>query len=222
MADVVLIVAAHPDDEALGCGGTIARHTAAGDIVHVLFLSDGVSSRGNKEGLAERNEAAEKALDILGVNSVSYAMFPDNAMDGLPLIDIVKKVEEAVSQLKPRVVYTHHSGDLNVDHQVAAQAVMTACRPQPGCPVEESYGCEVLSSTEWQAPDVEPFKPSYFVDIEATLEQKMEALEAYDLEMRDFPHARSYEAVKALATVRGVQNGMVAAEAFTVLRFLKR
>lgn len=221
--NIVLVVAAHPDDEALGCGGTMARHASDCDAVHVLFLSDGVSSRGSADGLSARNEAAEKASEVLGVGSTTYGTLPDNKMDHVALLDVVQVVEASISSLKPNIIYTHHNGDLNVDHRIAAQAVMTACRPQSGHSVQEIYSFEVPSSTEWQSPDYEPrFAPSYFVDIERTLEQKMNALKAYDIEMRDFPHSRSYEAVRALATVHGARNGMKAAEAFMVQRILRR
>lgn len=221
--NIVLVVAAHPDDEALGCGGTMARHANDGDAVHVLFLSDGVSSRGSVEGLSERNEAAESASKVLGVQSTAYGTLPDNKMDNVALLDVVQVVEASINTLQPNIIYTHHNGDLNVDHRIAAQAVMTACRPQAGHPVEEIYSFEVPSSTEWQSPDYEPrFTPSCFVNIESTLERKMDALKAYDMEMRDFPHSRSYEAIRALATVHGARNGMKAAEAFMIQRILRR
>lgn len=221
--NIVLVVAAHPDDEVLGCGGTMARHVDAGDAVHVLFLSDGVSSRGSAQGLAERNEAAEKASEVLGVDSTTYGTLPDNKMDNVALLDVVQVVEACISKIQPNIIYTHHNGDLNIDHRIAVQAVMTACRPQSGHPVEEIYSFEIPSSTEWQSPDFEPrFSPSYFVDISQSISRKMDALKAYDMEMRTFPHSRSYEAVEALATVHGARNGMKAAEAFMVQRILKR
>lgn len=220
--NTVLVVAAHPDDEVLGCGGAMARHADHGDDVHVLFLSDGVSSRGSDDGLAQRNKAAEAAAETLGVSSTTYGTLPDNMMDSVPLLDIVKVIEASIEALKPNIIYTHHNGDLNLDHRLAAQAVMTACRPQKGHCVTEIYSFEIPSSTEWQSPDYAPaFRPSYFIDIEKTLERKIKALECYDMEMRPFPHSRSYEAVRALATLHGARNAMHAAEAFIVQRILK-
>lgn len=213
--DTVLVVAAHPDDELLGCGGTIARHARDGAKVHVLFMTDGVGARGSSGGEAARRKSAEAALKILGAEAPVFLNFPDNAMDGVALLDIVKKVEETFARVKPTIVYTHHGGDLNVDHQVTHRATMTACRPLPGFSVRAIYGFEVLSSTEWS---LTPFQPSRFVAID--IELKLKALREYHQEMREAPHARSYEAVKALAVVRGASAGLPAAEAFSVLRLV--
>jgi LmbE family N-acetylglucosaminyl deacetylase len=219
MADrsqTVLIVAAHPDDELLGCGGAIARHAREGAKVYVLFMTDGVGARGATGGEAARRKSAEAALKILGAEAPMFLDFPDNAMDGVPLLDIVKKIEEAVARVKPSIVYTHHGGDLNVDHQVTHRAIMTACRPLPGSSVRAIYGFEVLSSTEWS---LAPFHPARFVGID--IELKLKALREYHQEMREAPHARSYEAVRALAVVRGASAGLPAAEGFSVLRLVE-
>ncbi|MAH06461.1 MAG: PIG-L family deacetylase [Alphaproteobacteria bacterium] len=221
--NTVLVVAAHPDDEVLGCGGTMARHALKGDRVHVLFLSDGVSSRdeGDRD-VGIRNEAAEKAGKILSVSSISYGNFPDNQMDSVPLLDVVKFVHKHIEKIRPNIIYTHHHGDLNIDHQVASQATTTACRPQQGHPVKEIYTFEIPSSTEWQNPTLSTvFMPNIFIDISSTIDTKMKALGAYDIEMRPFPHSRSYEAVQALATLHGARNGLNAAEAFMCLRVIK-
>jgi LmbE family N-acetylglucosaminyl deacetylase len=215
-SDTVLVVAAHPDDELLGCGGTIARHAREGAKVHVLFMTDGVGARGSSVGEAARRKSAEAALKILGAEAPVFLNFPDNAMDGVVLLDIVKKVEETVARVKPTIVYAHHGGDLNVDHQATHRATMTACRPLPGSSVRAIYGFEVLSSTEWS---LTPFQPARFAGID--IELKLKALREYHQEMREAPHARSYEAVKALAVVRGASAGLPAAEAFSVLRLVE-
>lgn len=218
----ILVVAAHPDDEALGCGGTIARHAREGAAVHVVFMTDGVGARGSSAGDRERQAAANAALKLLGAQPPVFLDFPDNQLDTVPFLAVVKKVEEAVSRTNPSIIYTHHSGDLNIDHQITQRAVMTACRPMPGSGVREIYGFEVLSSTEWAAPAQDgPFLPVRFVGIYAFLDQKLEALRCYAHEMREFPHSRSYETVKALAVLRGSNNGLRAAEAFTVLRIVE-
>ena len=218
----VLVVAAHPDDEVLGCGGTIARHVAEGSAAHVLFLADGVSSRlggGGKDELARRNAAASNAAKVLGLHPPRLFGGPDNALDGMPLIEIIRGIEAVIAEIKPDVVYTHHAGDLNVDHRIACQAVLTACRPQPGFCVRAIYAFEVPSSTEWAASSTGPsFTPQRFVDVTATLDKKRQALAAYQEEMRPFPHARSAEAVDALMRYRGASVGVAAAEAFVVLR----
>ncbi len=217
--NTILVVAAHGDDEVLGCGGVMARHAALGDAVHVLLLADGETSRGAGDTNA-RQKAAQAAGKVLGVQSVTCLDLPDNRMDGLPLLDVVRKVENEVERTKPQIIYTHHGGDLNVDHQVVHRAVLTACRPLPSSTVREIYGFEVLSSTEWASTDQDAtaFRPVRFVATDRYFERKVEALHCYETEMRDFPHARSYGAVEALAKLRGAQNGLAAAEAFTVLR----
>lgn len=222
MSKTVLIVAAHTDDEALGCGGTIAKHVAQGDNVYAVFLADGLTSRpdSNAERLNDRNTAASKAQVILGIKKNFMLDFPDNRMDSLALLDVVQRLEGILEELQPQVVYTHHGGDLNVDHRIAHQAVLTACRPVPGASVKEIYAFEVLSATEWNTPGVMPFIPNVFVDISEHLEKKMEALLAYDQEMRGEPHPRSMANARRLAEYRGNCAGIRAAEGFMLIRFL--
>lgn len=217
------MVAAHADDEALGCGGTIARHVEAGDHVEVVFVADGVSSRpGAGEGdLACRLQATERAKQILGITKTRFLGLPDNRLDSVPLLDIVLSLEAIIAELKPAVVYTHHYGDLNVDHRVTYRAVMTACRPLPCATVREIFAFEVLSSTEWACDEASPFIPNYFVDVSTTLEKKLRALEAYSLEMRESPHSRSLVHAASLAHHRGHCVGIEAAEAFMVIRNIK-
>lgn len=223
MNKTVLVVAAHSDDEALGCGGSIARHVAEGDSVHVVFLADGVTSRNESvpDDLVSRIDATEKACQILGVESKWFLGLPDNQLDSLPLIEIIKPLEKVIQKIRPQVVYTHHFGDLNVDHRVSHQAVMTACRPLPkGC-VAEMYTFEVMSSTEWNSPGYLPFTPNMFVDISDFLDVKMRALEAYCEEMRTVPHSRSLDNLTELARHRGKCVGFYAAEAFMTMRVLR-
>jgi N-acetylglucosamine malate deacetylase 1 len=218
--ETVLVVAAHPDDEALGCGGTIARHIAAGDAVHVLFVADGVRGRGEgRDAIAQRRANCHHALALLGVKEPSFLDLVDQKLDATPLYDVTTAIENATRDLRPDVVYTHHAGDLNADHRVVSQAVLTAFRPLPGAAGRCIYGFEVASSTEWAFGSTgEDFRPARFVDISATFDAKMAALRAYDGEMRNFPHARSYKAVEALAVWRGATVGVPYAEAFTVFR----
>lgn len=219
----ILIVAAHADDEVLGCGGTIARHVAEGDAVHVIFMADGVGSRGDEQitELEARNQARDAALKILGVIEWHALDFPDNRMDSVPLLDVVQALEPIVRKIQPERVYTHHHGDLNVDHRVTHQAVLTACRPLPGSSVREILAFEVMSSTEWATPGLAPFIPNAFVDISAYLPKKLEALAAYELEMRPAPHSRSVEHIEALARHRGHSMGVAAAEGFEVVRVVE-
>ena len=223
MSNTVLVVAAHADDEALGCGGSLAKHVAAGDKVHVIFVADGVTSRGGagQDDLVRRQQATEKARQILGISTTTFLDLPDNRLDSLPLLDIVQPLETLIGKLQPKIIYTHHYGDLNVDHRLVHQAVMTACRPLPGSTVREILTFEVMSSTEWSGPGLAPFLPNFFVDISAQMESKMQALEAYALEMRVPPHSRSKEHMRCLAKHHGYCMGVDAAEAFMVMRVLR-
>ena len=222
----VLVLAAHPDDEVLGCGGAMAKLAAAGAQVHVAFLADGVSARGPDAAamaaeLAARRVAAEKACRILGTSSVSFDDFPDNRMDTVPLLDIIVKIEALISKHRPDTVFTHHAGDVNVDHRRIHEAVIAACRPQTGHPVRSLLSFEVPSSTEWQLPGSgTPFVPNWFIDISATLARKLEALDAYAAELRQWPHPRSRQGVEHLARWRGASVGVDAAEAFVLGRQL--
>ena len=219
----VLVVAAHADDEALGCGGTIAKHRAAGDSVSVCFMTDGVGARGHEEAeAATRDSAAKAALAQLGVERFQRHAFPDNGMDQVPCLDLARAIEAEIERVQPDMVYTHHQGDLNVDHRATHEAVMTALRPQPGQRVTTILTFEVMSSTEWRAPSpATAFTPDWYVDISETLAAKRRALECYALEMRDWPHSRSVEALEHLARHRGATMGCAAAEAFKLVRALR-
>jgi LmbE family N-acetylglucosaminyl deacetylase len=224
----ILVVAAHPDDEILGCGGTIARHVIAGATCHVLILGEGITSRDvirnedvQKNKIVELNRQAKQAACIIGVTSLEIDSFPDNRMDSVDLLNVVKRIETAIGKFKPEIIYTHHFGDLNIDHRVIARAVVTATRPIGQIRVREIYAFETPSSTEWAFTNpYEHFRPNCFVNIEKTLDKKIKALNAYLSEKRDFPHPRSSEALTSLAKVRGVQAGFEAAEAFCLIRKL--
>ncbi len=219
MSERIAVIAAHPDDEALGCGGTMARFAASGAEIHVIFVADGEGARGATDRIAARQAMAADAALRLGAQAPRFLDFADNRLDGADLLDIVQAIEAELRSIAPTIVYTHHGGDLNIDHRLVHDAVLTACRPLPGSGVRAIYGFEVLSSTEWGAPDSMPaFRPTRFVGIGAHLPDKLAALEAYGPEIRPFPHPRSASAVEALARYRGAQSGLTAAEAFSVLR----
>lgn len=229
MSHHILVIAAHPDDEVLGCGGTIARHHQMGDTVSVLMFTDGVGSRSNapqpgaSEGLAERRACAERASTILGVAHLEMLSYPDNAMDTVPLLEIVKAIEAALDRAQPNIVYTHHASDVNIDHRRVHDASIAACRPQPGHVVEQLLFFETPSSTEWRPPaSMSCFAPNWFVDISDTFSAKLDALRAYAPELREFPHPRSLEAVEHLARWRGASVGLAAAEAFELGRNIQK
>lgn len=189
-----------------------------------MFLTNGVGARNPEQddpGARRRAKAARRAGDILGVGRIVQRDFPDNRLDSVPLLDIVQAIEPVIAEVEPAVILTHSADDLNVDHRVCHQAVLTACRPQPGHPVRTILGFEVTSSTEW-AFSAPAFAPNYFVDIGAQLDQKLKALDAYSEEMRPAPHPRSAESVAALARWRGATVGCTAAEAFSVVRMITK
>lgn len=219
----ILVVCAHPDDEVLGCGGTMARHVANGDSVSAMFMTNGVSARRGLEELREvnlRKHAAKQAASIVATAEPVFLDFPDNAMDTIQFLDIVKSVEEVIDVLNPNIVYTHFPGDLNIDHCLTHKAVLTACRPQRSSPVEKIYCFEVLSSTEWSSSVFSSFNPNIFVNITHFWAAKEKALKCYNNEMRESPHSRSYTCVESLASLRGQTSGFRFAEAFVLERML--
>jgi LmbE family N-acetylglucosaminyl deacetylase len=224
----VLVVAAHPDDEVLGCGGTVAGLTRQGHDVSIAILGEGITSRYDRREQADAaslealHNAARRAAEVLGVKDVSLHDFPDNRFDTVPLLDIVKVVEGLVARLSPEVIYTHHGGDLNIDHVITHRAVLTATRPVLGQPVREIYAFEIASSTEWAFQRFEQgFRPNVFVDVSGTLGLKVGALSCYDSETRAFPHPRSPEALEAIAKRWGSVVGLGAAETFELIRAVR-
>lgn len=222
----ILVIAAHPDDEVLGCGGTIAQHADCGDRVEILIIAEGATSRQKSrdrsqatDELTTLTKAAKTAGSILGAANVELLDFPDNRLDSLDRLDLIKCIEERIDHHQPECVYVHHAGDVNVDHRRLHEAVVTACRPTPGHKVKQLLSFEVASSTEWQPPgSALPFQPNWFIDISNQWDRKLNALKAYTNEMREWPHARSIKAVEHLARWRGSQVGVEAAEAFCLLR----
>lgn len=224
----VLVVAAHPDDELLGCGGTAARLSQEGHSVYLSILGEGITSRHKEREAADvgaiesLHTASQRVADLLGAKQLSLHDLPDNRFDSIPLLELIKIVEELLARWRPEAVYTHHGGDLNVDHRVVSQAVMTATRPIAGQTVRDVYMFEVASSTEWAFQQLSPaFRPNVFVDISNTLNRKLEGMRQYESEIRKFPHPRSSEALTAIAQRWGSVAGCKAAEAFELVRSLR-
>lgn len=220
-----LVIAAHPDDEVLGCGGTIARLAAEGSSVSILILATGLTSRADFDPARDAGklqlhlERARRAGALLGAREVSFGGFPDQRMDTLPLLDITQAIERVIARVQPECVLTQHGGDLNLDHAITFRATMTATRPIAGGPVKRLYSYEVPSSTDWSFQQFEPrFRPSVFFDITAHVEKKIAAMQLYESEARVFPHPRSPEALRAGAQRWGSQVGVAAAEAFHCVR----
>ncbi len=221
----VLVLASHPDDEVLGCGGTIARLAQDGVDVDIAILGEGVTSRyadrdeADLEVVARLHDTSRRVGELLGARSVELFGLPDNRFDTVPLLDVVKVIEELVERLRPATLFTQAGGDLNVDHAVLFRAALTATRPVAGHPVRRVYAYEVMSSTEWAFGQFElAFQPNLFVDIAATLERKVEAMQLYESEARPFPHPRAPESLRAAARRWGSNAGVEAAEAFQLVR----
>jgi LmbE family N-acetylglucosaminyl deacetylase len=224
----VLVVAAHPDDEILGCGGTAARLVQEGRDVCFAILGEGITSRyKDREGADPQDSAllhghARAAAAQIGVKDIFLFQLPDNRLDTVPLLEVVKLVEDVIEKTKPESVYTHHPGDLNVDHGIVHRAVLTATRPMAGQSVREIYAFEVPSSTDWAFGSLQPaFHPNVFVNVTSTLEIKIAAMSCYGTEAREFPHPRSAEALRAVAKRWGSIAGCEAAEAFQLVRSVR-
>ena len=218
----ILVIAAHPDDELLGVGGTAAVHVARGDEVRMAVMCEGISMRYSPERHAEVQAQARRSSEILGVTDLVLRDLPDQQLDTLPLTQVAGEVEKLVDEFQPEVVYSHFGGDVNRDHQVLAEAVLIATRPYAAPFVREILMYETPSSTEWGSPVVLPaFQPNVFVDISSTLEKKVEAFLCYSAEVREAPHPRSPEALRDRARYWGSLINRPAAEPFAAVRLLR-
>jgi LmbE family N-acetylglucosaminyl deacetylase len=214
----ILVISPHALDEVLGCGGVLAAATERGDMATtVIVFGDGTGHDG------KRRKAAEEAAALLGCTNPQFLGMPENRGDAVALSDVIGPLESAISKVKPDMVYVPHGGSLHVDHRSTYRAAVTALRPLPGSRVQAIYGYEILSSTDWApACDLESFVPCRYEEITAQLQIKMAAIDLYAFDMRPPPHARSAEAVRRLAEMRGSTVGLSASEAFTVVREIKR
>lgn len=226
----IMIVVAHPDDEIIGIGATI--HKLVNEYnseVKCLILGEGITSRDpsrnikHREGdLKKHNQDILKAKEIIGYSDLTTYNFPDNRFDSIPLLDIIKVVEKEKNLFSPEIILTHHSGDLNIDHQITNKAVITACRPTLDESVRLIITFETFSGTEWQVsnnPDV--FRPNLFVEIsKENLDAKKRAMDSYSFEKRNFPHPRSSKSLEVSAIKNGINIGYNLAESFCIVRML--
>lgn len=217
----ILIVAAHPDDEVLGCFAIVAKLIQDGYEAYTLILSSGKTSRGkvDEKELHLIQEEMKQANGLIGIKEVFCMNFPDNAFDSVPLIEIVKEIEKIKVKIKPEIIFTHHLGDMNIDHQITHQAVLTATRPMVGECVKTVYSMEIPSSTEWNSFSSQTtFVPNIFFEVEKTIDLKMNAMAKYKSELREYPHPRSLKHLKELAKVNGTKVGLNFSENFMLIR----
>lgn len=222
----ILVFAAHPDDELLGLGATVKRLTDEGKDVRAVILAEGLTSRNERRSDTDRDELLALQSDAgcaarkVGYKSIDFCNFPDNRMDSVDLLDVIKQVLKYVKMYKPDTIFTHHHGDLNIDHRITCEAVLTACRPTGDCFVRQIYAFETPSSTEWNYNYQEPFQPNVYIDVTDTFDFKIAGMACYRTEITQYPHPRSEEALRGLASYRGSNAGCNFAEAFMLLRQL--
>ncbi|WP_320667190.1 PIG-L family deacetylase [Prochlorococcus sp. MIT 1307] len=220
----ILIIAAHPDDEVLGCGGLISKLKNSDCEFMVIFMAEGSScryenyqSKDANEAIIKRNNAAKSAMKYMGIMKYEFINFPCGRLDTVPIIEINKRIEHWIKIFQPDTIFTHSSTDSNNDHKIIYSSVIMATRPTPSCKVLRLYTFEVLSSSEWGFEKC--FKPNYFIQLNETdVENKFNSLNIYNTEVKDYPFPRSREGIKANAMIRGMQVGVEYAEAFRLIR----
>jgi len=226
MSKKILIVASHPDDEVLGCFGTVARLIKEGYEAYTLILGEGKTGRDDKRDIESKKEEIEilngeieKANSLIGVKKVFVESFPDNRFDSVDLLDIIKIISKVKEEIKPDIIFTHYENDLNIDHQITYKAVITATRPMEDETVKEIYSFEILSSTEWNYPL--SFSPDTYFDISSTIDLKLKAMNQYGSELCLYPHPRSLEGIELNAKYHGMRIGKRFVEAFKSIRIIK-
>ncbi|MFC7203579.1 PIG-L deacetylase family protein [Haloferax namakaokahaiae] len=212
----VLVIGAHPDDEVLGAGGTMAKHAAAGDEVHALIVTEGTTQQYDDDSIIEqKRDEARACADTLGIEAVHFGDLPDMRLDDVPHVDVNAVIESVVTDLEPDIVYTHSPHEVNLDHKAVYDSTLVATRPATG--VSRVLAYETPSSTGWTGGTTSQFGADVYVDISGFVETKVDAFAAYQSETRVFPHPRSRESLSARATTRGSEAGFAAAEAFSLV-----
>lgn len=215
----VLVLAPHPDDEVLGCGGTICRHVAAGDSVSVVVATRGISELFSDEFIETGRREAQAAHSLLGVADTRFLDFPAPALDTVPRYVLAGAISDSIREIRPEVLYVPHHGDIHSDHFHLHQAALVAARPLEGSPVRKILAYETLSETEWAPPQMDAvFYPTVFIDISSYLQKKLDAMACFESQLKPAPNARSLRNITALAHYRGSTVACDAAESFMLVR----
>lgn len=217
----VLVFAPHADDEILGVGGTIAKYIDEGHEVYVCVITKGHPTMFPQVVIDQLREETIGSHKFLGITETIFLEFPSVLLNEVPRYKLNKKIDEVINKVLPDIVFIPHFGDMHLDHYIVAQSVMVSVRPIKEHKVLEVYSYETLSETEWNVPHVSnTFIPTTFIDISKYLDKKLKAMNFYATQLKDYPHPRSLEAIKALAKVRGSTVGVKYAEAFSLIRRL--
>jgi LmbE family N-acetylglucosaminyl deacetylase len=219
----VLVIAPHPDDEILGCGGTIARLSQSGAAVVVAIVTRGMAPQFSDEFVANIRVEAKTSHAMVGVTETVYLDLPAAALETVPATKLNGTLAKLVQDVRPDTLFVPFVGDIHTDHQLTFLAAMVAARPRDKYAPKRIYAYETLSETNWYAPGVTPaFVPNVFIDITEPLELKIDAFRCFESQVKIFPDERSIEAIRALATVRGASMYLKAAEAFMLIRQIDR
>ncbi len=214
-----LIIAAHPDDEVLGCGGTAVRLVQEGHSVIPVIVCENATVRYESDKATQLEEWSKKSANILGISEPEFLRLSDQRLDSYSALEMAQLIEKKIFEIKPDVVFTHHGGDINKDHRILFDATLVATRPLPGSSVKSVYTYETISSTEWGFTDYYPkFSPNTFYDISETLTLKINAFMQYESEIKKYPHPRSPEGIEVRAKDWGTRIGLKAAEPFQLIR----
>lgn len=215
----ILIIAPHPDDEVLGCGGTVVKHSKTGDEVYLCIVTKAYTPEWSEEFLKNRQKEVEKANKILGIKKTYFLDFPTVKLDTIPQKEVIKAIYKVIDEVKPNIMYIPHEGDINKDHRLVFESCLVATKPI-NYKIKRILSYETLSETEWGQP-IESFTPNVYVNISETFEKKIEAMKAYESELKQYPHPRSLEIVEVLAKKRGSEILVKFAEAFMLIREIK-
>jgi LmbE family N-acetylglucosaminyl deacetylase len=217
-----LIIAPHPDDEVLGVGGTILKNIDKGEEIYTCIITRAYLPDLDEKTIKKKREEVIRVNDYLGVKEVFFCDFPTLKLETLPRLTLKKSLTNIINNLKPDIMYLPHKGDINTDHKLTFQAAMVVARPKPDFFIKKIYSYETLSSTDWAPQSIENiFIPNLYEDISKFLDKKKRALQLYESEIQKYPHPRSVEGIEILAKKRGLEVGMLAAEAFMLIREIK-